>query len=130
MRRVRSIVSAVVTLSIAALGACATGRGGGEGDGTPMREEVSVRVENDLTTPGPVTVFAVAAATGARVPLGTVPASSTGEVRFRSGAITGGYVLEAQRAGGGASLRSQRITLTGGESLTWNLRTNAILVNR
>ena len=116
--------------TVAAAGPCATGRSGGaEGDGSPMTEEVVIRVENDLTNPGAVTVFAVSAATGARVPLGTV-STGTGEVRFRSGAITGGYVLEAQRAGGGASLRSQRITLTGGETLTWNLRTNAILVDR
>ena len=132
MRHARQILAAALILAAAPLfGGCAANAnanaGASVGGSSRNTEEVSITVENDLTTPLPVTVFVVGP--GARSPLGTVGASSTRGLTYRSGAITGSYRLVAQTSGG-AEVISQPITLTGGESLTWNLRANTILVNR
>ncbi len=133
MPQLRKILALALVLTGAPLfGACAanaSGNGGAtvDADGSRSVEEVSITVENDLMTRVPVTVFVVGPST--RTPLGTVAAGSTSGLTFRAGAITGSYRLLAQSPGG-AELLSQTITLTGGESLTWNLRANTILVNR
>lgn len=127
----RTLAAALVAVFAAAMGGCASGRAGEDGtaEGGPNRETVTVRVENDLNPPTDITVLMVQGSTGNSIPLGSVPPSSTRQLTFQAGAITGSYRLQARISVGNDRV-SQPISLTGGEIVRWNLTANSVVVTR
>jgi hypothetical protein len=94
-------------------------------------ESVDVEIDNNLVVPTPLTIYVLSAA-GQRQLLGSVNAGRQTTLRFRNGAITGAYRFVAREASQthGEYLTSPAIDLRGGELVTWNLRSNVVLLAR
>ena len=85
----------------------------------------TIRIDNNKPGGSDVTVFIVPEAGGIRSSLGTVAVNAMGTYTYV--AATGYYVLEA--SSGTGSTRSQRFRLSNGQSATWNMATNNVLVS-
>jgi hypothetical protein len=119
MRRARFLTA---LLAAAVLGACSL-----FGRATPG-ETVTLEVNNNLALPEPVTVYAWSDV-GARQMVGSLVPDKTTVLHFHSGHITGSYRFVAV-VDRGRQIVSSSVALTGGETLTWELRNNALLVAR
>jgi hypothetical protein len=119
MRRARFLTA---LLAAAVLGACSL-----FGRGAPG-ESVTIEVNNNLALPTPVTVYAYSDV-GSRQLIGSLVPEKTAVLHFNSAHITGSYrfVAVVRR---GAQIVSTPVSLTGGETLTWELRNNVLLVAR
>ncbi|HSU17195.1 hypothetical protein [Longimicrobium sp.] len=119
MRRAR-FLSALP--AVAVLGACSL-----FGRGVPG-ETVTLEINNNLALPAPVTVYAYSDV-GSRQLVGSLVPDKQAVLRFHSAHITGSYrfVAVVRR---GAQLVSNSVSLTGGETVTWELRNNVLLVAR
>jgi hypothetical protein len=114
--------TAVAALAVLALGGCAgnsagTGPGGGG-------EYLRVTVENDGTIPTHARIFLVKEG-GEEHMVGTMSTLGTETLTLTAPIIQGSYYL---RAAGGTSyaLNSRRVTLRGGETITWDMRQNIL----
>ena len=94
-------------------------------------EVVDVEVNNDLSVPTHITVYVVTDV-GSRQMIGTVSPGRTARLSYRAGVITGNYRLAATVASQtqGDYLVSNAVALTGGETITWEIRNNVLLVAR
>lgn len=91
-------------------------------------ETVLVEVENDLPIPTAFTVYAFSE-TGSRRLLGSLSPGRPGTLRFTAGDIAGRYRFTAVRQLGSA-ITSPYIALGGGETVSWDLRANTIIIAR
>jgi hypothetical protein len=119
MRRARFLTA---LLAATVLGACSL-----FGRSTPG-ETVTLEVTNNLALPEPVTVYAWSDV-GARQLVGSLVPDKMTVLHFRSGHITGSYRFVAV-VDRGRQIVSSSVALTGGETLTWELRNNVLLVAR
>lgn len=120
-----------------ALAACMTLAGGcapaattagDEPAATELRQgEALVRVENSLIPPTAVTVYAVETTGGTRRLLGSVSPNRTESFRLRMPLSTSTYRLVA-RTTGGSEVVSTPITITEGDTLSWDMQINALRV--
>ena len=94
-------------------------------------ETVNVEVNNNLQIPTAITVYAWSDV-GSRQLLGNVSPGSQGTLRFHAAHITGSYRLVARVASQtqGDYLVSNSVALVGGETITWDVRANVVLVAR
>jgi len=94
-------------------------------------EVVNVEVENDLAIPTPITIYVVSDV-GSRQMIGTVSPGRTVRLSYRAAQVTGSYRLVATVASQtqGDYLVSNAVALTGGETVTWTIRNNVLLVAR
>ena len=113
---------ALVLLALPALGGCSLMRRGSVG------EVVTLEVNNNLAVPQPITVYAYSDV-GARQLVGSVSPDRQAVLRFRSAHITGNYRFVAM-VRRNAQLVSTPVNLNGGETVTWELRNNTLLVAR
>jgi hypothetical protein len=111
--------TAVAALAVLTMAGCAT-KSAGAGGGEFLR----VTVENDGTIPTHVRVFLVRQG-GEEMMVGTMSTLGTETLTLNAPIIQGSYYLRA--AGGtGYALNSRRVTLRGGETLTWDMRQNIL----
>ncbi|HEX8242884.1 MAG TPA: hypothetical protein VF541_05300 [Longimicrobium sp.] len=122
MRRARSISIALLLLALPVLGACSLLRHNGPG------ETVTLEINNNLAIPAALTVYAYSDV-GSRQLIGSVSPDRQAVLRFHAGNITGSYrfVAVVRR---GSQLVSNPVSLNGGETVTWELRNNVLLVAR
>jgi hypothetical protein len=122
MSRIRHALVLLVALPLLA-GGCSVFKASSRG------ESVLVQVENNLVVPTPISVYVLSAA-GDRRLLGTVNAGAHTTLRFRSPVITGNYRFEARVASQrlGDTLQSPLVALSGGETVTWDVRSNVVLL--
>lgn len=114
-------VSRWVTLLAVGLAlACATA----ENDRPPL--VVPVRVDNDLTNRGDVTVRMIAS-TGASALLGGAPPGGTRTFEYRERLLSGRYHLRAS-TGDGRTIQSRPFTLFPGAAVLWELQHNVVQV--
>ena len=94
-------------------------------------EVVNVEVNNNLQIATPITVYAWSDV-GSRQLLGNVLPGSRATLRFRAAHITGNYRLVANVASQtqGDYQVSNPVALVGGETITWDVRSNVVLVAR
>lgn len=94
-------------------------------------EVVNVEVNNNLQLRTAITVYALSDV-GSRQLLGNVSPGSQATLRFHAAQITGNYRLVARVASQtqGDYLVSNPVALLGGETITWDVRTNVVLVAR
>jgi hypothetical protein len=125
MRPTRLLALLTLSLATAPLPGCAVMRH------SSQAESVDVEIDNNLLVPTPLTIYVYSSA-GARQLLGSVNANRQTTLRFRNGAITGSYRFVAREATQtrGDYLTSPSIELRGGELVTWNLRSNVVLLAR
>jgi len=125
MRRARSLTVVLFALVLPLLHGCSAMRHSSRG------ETVEVEVNNNLPIRTPITVYAVSDL-GNRQLIGNVSPGSTSRLRFRAAQITGNYRLVARVASQtqGDYLVSNPVALTGGETVTWEVRNNVVLVAR
>lgn len=107
-------------LSATLVAACATAAQSG------TETSVPVRVRNDLTHPGDVTVRMVLG-DGSHVLLGGVPPGTTRRLSFPSSAFSGNYHLLAV-TGDGRTVTSRSFTLFRTAGVVWQLQRNELLV--
>jgi FtsP/CotA-like multicopper oxidase with cupredoxin domain len=117
MRRARFLS---ILLCAAVLGACSL-----LGRSTPG-ETVTLEVDNNLSVPTGVTVYAYSDV-GSRQLIGNVLPGRQTVLHFHAGHITGSYRFVAVAARE-AQLVSNPISLNGGETVSWELRNNTLLV--
>lgn len=120
MRRARSIFIALLVLPV--LGACSLLRQKSPG------ETVTLEINNNLAIPQALTVYAYSDV-GSRQLIGSVSPDRQAVLRFHAAYITGSYrfVAVVRR---GSQLVSNSVSLNGGETVTWELRNNVLLVAR
>lgn len=123
MPRSRFSLFAMALMVVAVLSACASG-GMGQGDAGPAA--ASVVVNNNLTVPTSLTIHLVPES-GVRRLLGSVSPGGTEQLPVRGALVAGRYRLLA-RTTGGTDLVSDPFTITEGETVTWDLRSNMIRV--
>ncbi|HEV7586961.1 MAG TPA: hypothetical protein VGO40_02430 [Longimicrobium sp.] len=125
MRRARSLALLLLALAVPLLHGCSLFRNSTRG------ETVEVEVNNDLPLRTPLTIY-VLSDVGNRQLLGSVAPGSTSRLRFRAAAITGNYRFVARVASQtqGDYLVSNPVALTGGETVSWEIRNNVLLVAR
>lgn len=112
--------TAVAALAALVMGGCAANSAGGGGGG----EFVRVTVENDGAIPTHARIFLVKEG-GEEHMVGTMSTIGTETLTLRAPIIQGSYYLRA--AGGtGYALNSRRVTLRGGETITWDMRQNIL----
>lgn len=112
--------TAFAALAVLAMGGCAAKSAGAGAGGEYLR----VTVENDGTIPTHVRVFLVKEG-GEEHMVGTMSTLGTETLTLNAPIIQGSYYLRA--AGGtGYALNSRRVTLRGGETLTWDMRQNIL----
>lgn len=113
--------TAVAALAVLTMGGCAANSAGGGGGGG---EFLRVTVENDGVIPTHARVFLVRQG-GEEMMVGTMSTLGTETLTLTAPIIQGSYYL---RAVGGTSyaLTSRRVTLRGGETLTWDMRQNIL----
>jgi len=94
-------------------------------------EVVNVEVNNNLQIATPITVYAWSDV-GSRQLLGNVLPGSRTTLRFHAAHITGNYRLVANVASQtqGDYQVSNPVALVGGETITWDVRSNVVLVAR
>ncbi len=115
MRRV-----AFAALAALAMAGCAGNSAGGGGGGEFLR----VTVENDGTIPTHARVFLVKEG-GEEFMVGTMSTLGTETLTLNAPIIQGSYYLRAT-GGTGYALNSRRVTLRGGETITWDMRQNIV----
>ncbi|HEX8904745.1 MAG TPA: hypothetical protein VF771_07890 [Longimicrobiaceae bacterium] len=120
MRRVRSISTSIAVLAL--LGACSLFRHSTAG------ETVTLEINNNLPVPQPLTIYAYSDV-GARQLVGSIVPDKVSVLRFHASNITGNYRFVGV-LGRGAQIVSNFVALSGGETLTWELRNNILLVAR
>ena len=112
--------TAVAALAVLSMSGCAAKSAGGGGGGEFLR----VTVENDGTIPTHARIFLVKEG-GEEYMVGTMSTIGTETLTLRAPIIQGSYYLRA--AGGtGYALNSRRVTLRGGETITWDMRQNIL----
>ena len=111
--------TAVAALAVLTMGGCAA-KSAGAGGGEYLR----VTVENDGTIPTHARIFLVKEG-GEEHMVGTMSTLGTETLTLTAPIIQGSYYL---RAVGGTSyaLTSRRVTLRGGETITWDMRQNIL----
>jgi hypothetical protein len=94
-------------------------------------EVVNVEVNNNLQIPTPITIYTWSDV-GSRQLVGSVSPGSHATLHFRAPHITGNYRLVARVSSQtqGDYLVSNAVALTGGETITWDVRSNVVLVAR
>jgi hypothetical protein len=122
MRRVRFLSIALLVLALPLLGACSL-----LGRGSPG-ETVTLEINNNLAVPAALSVYAYSDV-GSRQLIGSVSPDRQAVLRFHAAHITGNYrfVAVVRR---GSQLVSNPVSLNGGETVTWELRNNVLLVAR
>jgi hypothetical protein len=112
--------TAFAALAVLVMAGCATRSAGAGGGGEFLR----VTVENDGAIPTHIRVFLVRDG-GEEMMVGTMSTLGTETLTLNAPIIQGSYYL---RAAGGTSyaLTSRRVTLRGGETLTWDMRQNIL----
>jgi hypothetical protein len=130
--RIRSFFLPLVAVLVTAAGACAPAAGTGPGaSGTPSTADpegqVQVEVRNTVVPPTQLTVYAVESPGTQRRMLGSVSANSTGTFSFRPVSGAGNYRIVA-RTLGGRELASTPFTVGLGQTVVWDVQTNAVIV--
>ncbi len=119
-----SVASSVALLLVTT--ACAAGRAGPELSGEDVGDAIEIRVENDFSPPGPVTIWILTAG-GGRRNLGSISADRDRRFRFTGTGLPREYtlmaVLENRR-----EILSRRFQLFEGAHVRWWIRTNDIRV--
>ena len=125
MRRARSLALLLFALALPLLPGCSLFRNSSRG------ETVEVEVNNDLPLRTPLTIY-VLSDVGNRQLIGSVTPGSTSRLRFRAATITGNYrfVARVSSQTQGDYLVSNAVALTGGETVSWEIRNNVLLVAR
>jgi hypothetical protein len=125
MRRARSVTLLLFALALPLLPGCSLFRNSSRG------EVVEVEVNNNLPLRTALTIYTLSDV-GNRQLIGSVTPGSTSRLRFRATAITGNYRFVARVASQtqGDYLVSNAVALTGGETVTWEIRNNVVLVVR
>jgi hypothetical protein len=115
---IRTAFAAVAALTMA--GCAGNSAGAGEGGGEFLR----VTVENDGAIPTHIRLFLVKDG-GEEIMVGTMSTLGTETLTVNAPIIQGSYYL---RAAGGTNyaLTSRRVTLRGGETITWDMRQNIL----
>ena len=124
MRRARFALAVLFALVLPLQG-CSLFRNSNHAEG------VDVVVDNNLSIPTPLTIYVVSDI-GARQLVGTVSPGRRAALHFRAATITGNYRLVARVSSQtrGDYLTSNSVALTGGETVTWEIRNNTVLVSR
>lgn len=125
MRLVRSLTVALFAVALPLLQGCSSmGR-------SSRGEWVDFEVNNNLPLRTAITIYTLSDL-GNRQLIGNVNPGSTARLRFRAPVITGNYRLVARESSQtqGDYLVSNAVALTGGETVTWEIRNNVILVAR
>lgn len=123
--RMRFSTAVAGMATIAVLGACATSE-----EPQPQRTAeggiapVEVVVQNDLQPPTPITVW-IDEEGGTRHILGTVPPTTERTLTFDGVRAFGTYALVA-RTDAGQEVVSDSFVLSGGETVTWDMSSNAV----
>jgi hypothetical protein len=120
MRRARLLSIALLVLALPALGGCALFRHSSPG------ETVTLEIDNNLVVPAPVTVYAYSDV-GSRQLVGSILPDRQAVLRFHAGHIMGSYRFVAVVTRG-AQLVSTPVSLNGGETVSWDLRNNLLVV--
>jgi hypothetical protein len=125
MRRARSVTLLLFALALPLLHGCSLFRNSSRG------EMVEVEVNNDLPVRTPLTIY-ILSDVGNRQLIGSVAPGSTSRLRFRATTITGNYrfVARVSSQTQGDYLVSNSVALTGGETVSWEIRNNVLLVAR
>jgi hypothetical protein len=125
MRRARSLALLLFALALPLLPGCSLFRNSTRG------ETVEVEVNNDLPLRTPLTIY-VLSDVGNRQMIGSVTPGSTSRLRFRAATITGNYrfVARVSSQTQGDYLVSNAVALTGGETVSWEILNNVLLVAR
>jgi len=118
MKTIRMLAMAV---AVPLLGACVSA-----GSRAGSQDLTTVVVENNLSPPTQVTVYAVST-TGSPIRVGVVPPGATRPLRFPSG-VGSGQVRLIARGDGGREVAAQPIPLEGGERVRWSLFANNISI--
>jgi hypothetical protein len=129
MRKLRILPALALALSLTS--ACTGGsgsiaRGGAGGDPGPSSQQVEIIVENNLVPSTAVTIHSVGTQ-GSRRLVGTVPPGSTRTLRFRTGTLVERYSFVAS-VGISQNLTSNPLSLSGGDTVRWQLNSNTISV--
>ncbi len=119
-----SVASSVALLLVTA--ACAAGRAGPELSDQNAGDAIEIRVENNFSPPGPVTIW-ILAARGGRRNLGSVSADRNRHFRFTGTGLPREYVLMAVLEDRREVL-SRRFQLFEGARVRWWIRTNDVRV--
>jgi hypothetical protein len=125
MPRARSLALLLFALALPLLHGCSLFRNSSRG------EVVEVEVNNNLPLRTALTIYAVSDV-GNRQLIGSVTPGSTSRLRFRATTITGNYRFVARESSQthGDYLVSNAVALTGGETVSWEIRNNVVLVVR
>ena len=125
MRRARSLTLVLFALALPLLPGCSAIRHSSRG------EFVDVEVNNNLPLRTALTIYSVSDV-GNRQLLGSVNPGSVSRLRFRAAQITGNYRFVARESSQtqGDYLVSNPVSLTGGETVMWEIRNNVILIAR
>ena len=124
MTRIRSALASLLLVMVS-LPACATGaRASGEANDIA----ITVRVNNNLTVPGEVSVFIVNELGSSRL-LGSVPAGGSRSFDYTPSASSGRYHLRARGTAGG-ELESNVFTATAQETAVWALNSNIVRIEQ
>jgi hypothetical protein len=129
MRKLRILPALALALSLTSACTGASGsvvRGGPGGDPGPSSQQVEIIVENNLVPSTSVTIHSVGTQ-GARRLVGTVPPGTTRTLRFRAGTLVERYSFVAS-VGISQNLTSNPLSLSGGDTVRWQLNSNTISV--
>ena len=122
MRRFRTLMLGLLAGALPLAQGCRTLGSGARG------ETVLIEVDNDVPLPTAFTVYAFSE-TGSRRLVGSLSPGRPGTLRLTGGELSGRYRFTAVRQLGSA-ITSPPIALQGGETVTWDLRDNVILIAR
>jgi hypothetical protein len=124
MRKLRILPALALALSLTS--ACGgTGATPGSDPG-PSSQQVEIIVENNLVPSTAVTIHSVGTQ-GSRRLVGTVPPGTTRTLRFRTGTLVERYSFVAS-VGISQNLTSNPLSLSGGDTVRWQLNSNTISV--
>ena len=119
-----SVASSVALLLVTT--ACAAGRAGPELSAGDVGGAIEIRVENDFSPPGPVTIW-ILTVRGGRRNLGSVPADRNRRFRFADYGLPREYVLMAVLEDR-REILSRRFQLFDGAIVRWWIRNNDVRV--
>lgn len=123
MMKLRTHGALALALTLLTAGCASGGRASDPGSSA---EQVTIVVENNVTPPVQVLIYAVSTQ-GSRQSLGSVPPGTTRTLRFRAGSFVGSYRFVAN-AGFNQELTSNALPLSGGETVVWQLNTNTAFI--
>ena len=128
MWKTRMALAGLATALLVGVSGCASGGAGMEGEPEASEDQVAVEIRNDLV-PGETVVVWMVPETGSRRRLGSLSPNARQTFRYRPTARGMDYQLVAELSGGGEE-RSQRFTLTGVNTVRWQVSSPTISVGR